>query len=520
MSRLRSAAATDTGYLRVSNQDLALASSDLAVVADGMGGHLGGEVAARMAVEQLLEAYRADPTTDGLIAAVRAANDAVYRRSRTERNLRGMGTTLTAAALLGDEPDGQMRLAVVNVGDSRAYLVDRRARKIHQLTEDHSVVEEMVRNGELTPGEAAVHPHRHILTRALGIEPTIDPDCWELDLEPGSRLLLCSDGLTNELGEQEIADVLLDEADTAKAASELVRLALHRGGTDNVTVVVLDILAGEASSQLEDVVIIPEGVPGTIIPAGVPGLSESAAVPETPEITEAIAVAPGATPGAEPLAGPAGRTSPAASATTSPHGTPRVAKGGGEPPTAAHTRPLLLVRSKRPKVNRDRIVTVRVVLFMLVFVAVLGGTAGVVVWFDKASFFVGLDRGHVTIFQGRPGGLLWFEPTIVERTSITPSDLLASNVVYLRQGMEESSYQAARDLVRSLALERPRLATNESATTTTPASVVTTTTKAPAVIPPATASTTTTTRAPTTTTGPPTSTTRAPTTTTTTKPKK
>ena len=174
MSRLRTAAATDTGYLRSTNQDVALATSDLAAVADGMGGHLGGEVAARIAVEQLLETYRRDRTTDGLLAAVGAANSAVYSRSQSDRNLRGMGTTLTAAAYIGDEPGGKLRLALVNVGDSRAYLVDRSERRVHKLTEDHSVVEEMVRSGELTPEEAAVHPHRHILTRALGIEPSIE----------------------------------------------------------------------------------------------------------------------------------------------------------------------------------------------------------------------------------------------------------------------------------------------------------------------------------------------------------
>jgi len=480
VSRLRTAAATDTGYLRVTNQDLALATSDLAVVADGMGGHLGGEVAARLAVEVVLEAYRRDRTTDGLIAAVRAANDAVYRRGKSDRNLRGMGTTLTAAALLGDEADGQLRLAVANVGDSRAYLVDRRERRIHQLTEDHSVVEEMVRNGELSPDEAAVHPHRHILTRALGIEPTIDPDCWEIDLEPGSRLLLCSDGLTNELGEQEIAEVLLDEADTGKAASELVRRALHRGGTDNVTVVVLDVLAGEAPEGLEDVVMLPVAVAGS---------PEPASPADTSEITEAIAFTP--------------------------------AVSSGEAAGAAHVRPLLLVRTKRPKTNRDRIVTIRVVLFVLVFVAVLGGTAGVVVWFDKASFFVGLDQGHVTIFQGRPGGLLWFKPSVVERTSLTPAELLASNVVSLQQGMETSSYQAARNLVHGLSLERARLAPVTTTTTirshalvprTTGVGVVTSHT---AVTTTTGAATTTTTRGPMTT-----STTSGPSTPTTTRPRR
>ena len=448
MSRLRTAAATDTGYLRSTNQDVALATNDLAAVADGMGGHLGGEVAARIAVEQLLEAYRRDRTTDGLLAAVGAANSAVYSRSQSDRNLRGMGTTLTAAAYVGDEPGGQLRLALVNVGDSRAYLVDRSERRAHKLTEDHSVVEEMVRSGELTPEEAAVHPHRHILTRALGIEPSIEVDCWELDLEPGSRVLLCSDGLTNELGEQEIAEVLLDEPDAEKAAGELVRLALHRGGIDNVTVVVLDVLAGEAPVVNDDIVVIPLAAPGA------PGPASGA---EAPPITEAVVLTPAVSAAASTP--PPSTVSAVVSAPTA--SSPRAGQG------PARSRPMLLVRAKRPKEQRDRVFTIRVALFALVFVGILGSTAGVVIWFDKASFYVGLDQGYVTIFQGRPGGLLWLKPSVVERTTITPADLLASNVAYLKQGMEEASYQAARNLVHSLSLERTVVAPSESTTTTT-----------------------------------------------------
>ncbi|MGO9148735.1 MAG: Stp1/IreP family PP2C-type Ser/Thr phosphatase [Acidimicrobiales bacterium] len=471
MSWLRTAAATDTGYLRVTNQDVALATNDLAAVADGMGGHLGGEVAARIAVEQLLEAYRRDRTTDGLLAAVAAANSAVYARSKSDRNLRGMGTTLTAAAFIGDEPDGQLRVALVNVGDSRAYLVDWRERRVHKLTEDHSVVEEMVRSGELTLEEAAVHPHRHILTRALGIEPSIEPDCWELDLEPGSRLLLCSDGLTNELGEQDIAKVLLDEADAEKAASELVRLALHRGGIDNVTVVVLDVLAGETPAVSDDVVVIPVALSGAPVQA-------SGAITEAVALTAAGGAAVSSSPAGQPSS-PAGQPivakgSLAVPMTTAP---PRVLEVPSVGAAPRASRPMVLVKAKRRKEHRDRIFTIRVALFVLVFVAILGSTAGVVVWFDKASFYVGLDRGYVTIFQGRPGGLLWLEPSVVERTAITPSDLLSSNVVYLKQGMEESSYQAARNLVRSLSLERTVIIPSESTTTTT--FLATTTTSVP-----------------------------------------
>ena len=287
MSRIATAAATHTGYLRTTNQDIALATSDLAAVADGMGGHVGGEIAARIAVEHLLEAYRRDRTTEGLLAAVRDANEAIYQRSRSDRNLRGMGTTLTAVAVVGEESDGRVRLALVNVGDSRGYLLDRPEKRIQKLTDDHSVVEEMVRSGELTADEAAVHPHKHILTRVLGVELSLDVDCWELDLDPGSRLLLCSDGLTNELGEQEIANVLAEKADLETAANELVRLALQRGGIDNVTVVVLDVIAGEVAASPDDVVLLPEEVGGM---PGAPVAGESDA------ITEAVALTESATP--------------------------------------------------------------------------------------------------------------------------------------------------------------------------------------------------------------------------------
>ena len=506
MSRLRTAAATHTGYLRASNEDLALATSDLAAVADGMGGHLGGEVAARIAVEHLLEAYRNDRTTQGLLAAVSDANDAIYQRSRSDRSLRGMGTTLTAAALVGDEPDGQLRLALVNVGDSRGYLLDRAEKRVHKLTEDHSVVEEMVRSGELTPEEAAVHPHRHILTRVLGIEPNIETDCWELDLQPGSVLLLCSDGLTNELGEQEIAQVLVENADIESAASELVRLALQRGGTDNVTVVVVEVVADDASAESDDVVILPESVGGT---------PEPAVAGESDAITEAVALA-----SAEPQApvSPSRKPAQASVATTAPVTARR----------PGYTRPVVLVpqkrRQRRQRTRGDRVVTVRVALFVLVFVVVFGGAAGVVVWFNNASFFVGLDGGYVAIFQGRPGGLLWFKPSVVERTTLKPTDLLASNVVYLKQGMEESSYQAARNLVHDLSLERSRVTPDPVTTTTTttaPAPGVTTTishsgvtTTSHPVVTPGTASRTTTTGLA----GTNTSSVAAPTTTTTTLP--
>jgi len=206
MSRLLTAAATDTGYLRgrpiktSPSQQMTWQQS-----LTGWRGHLGGEVAARIAVEELLNAYRRDRTTEGLVRGPRVSpTRAVYRRSMSDRNLRGMGTTLTAAGFVGDEPDDQLRLALVNVGDSRAYLLDRPGQRILKLTDDHSVVEEMVRSGELTPDEAAVHPHRHILTRALGIEPRSNRTAGSSTSSLAAASCSAATGSRTSCGEQEI----------------------------------------------------------------------------------------------------------------------------------------------------------------------------------------------------------------------------------------------------------------------------------------------------------------------------
>ncbi len=195
---------------------------------------------------------------------------------------------------------------------------------------------------------------------------------------------------------------------------------------------------------------------------------------ESAAVTEAVALTPA-------TAGPSGPAAPRTAAA------PVAVVATAAEPRPAYTRPLVLVpqqRRQRRQRGRDRILTFRVVLFVLVFVAVLVGAGGVVVWFNNASFFVGLDRGYVAIFQGRPGGLLWFKPSVVERTTLKPSELLASNVVYLRQGMEESSYVAARNVVRNLSLERSRIVAEEVTTTTAPLRVTTTSrpSAAPAVI--------------------------------------
>lgn len=224
-------AATDVGRVRDGNEDAYLVDDDmgLAAVADGMGGHRAGEVASATA----LEALRAAVTSGRpLRESIEDANDAVFTKSLTDASLRGMGTTLTAATLVAGDT-----LLVGHVGDSRAYLLHDG--ELRQVTDDHSLVEELVREGRLTADEAAVHPQRSIITRALGIDPTVNVDVYPVELTPGDRLLLCSDGLTGMVQPDDIAATLRRESDPARVASQLVDAANAAGGEDNITVVVV-----------------------------------------------------------------------------------------------------------------------------------------------------------------------------------------------------------------------------------------------------------------------------------------
>jgi protein phosphatase len=251
MTRLTGAAHSDIGQVRAVNQDSAVAEPGMGlfVVADGMGGHLGGEVASALAVETLLSAIRAAgpsagpgiDSTESLVDAVLGANERVFDEGRSNAELQGMGTTLCALALVGSGPDA--RLAVVNVGDSRIYLL--RDGELEQLTEDHSLVQELVRQGQLTPEEAASHPMRNVVTRVIGVEGDVEVDWWERPADPGDRYLLCSDGLFNEVTESRIAATLRALADPGEAARTLVALANDGGGRDNITCVVVDVHDGD-----------------------------------------------------------------------------------------------------------------------------------------------------------------------------------------------------------------------------------------------------------------------------------
>lgn len=233
--RIRWGGASDRGLRRAENQDAMYADIGLFVVADGMGGHLGGSVASSLAVKTL--AANSPSTPSELLAAVRHANQVVHHRSTAHADLTGMGTTLCAIAVV--QSDDNRVWCLVNVGDSRVYRYQ--AGKLTQLTVDHNFVAEMVRAGDLTEAQAAEHPRRNTLTRAIGVEPEVLVDDWILDLTGNDRFLLCTDGLTNELDESEITELLEVDQHPSEVARALVRQANDRGGRDNSTALVVDV---------------------------------------------------------------------------------------------------------------------------------------------------------------------------------------------------------------------------------------------------------------------------------------
>ena len=242
--RLSHGAASAVGRVRAINQDDFGAGDDLFVLADGMGGHRGGEVASAEAVAGVLGSFD-ERTRAGLARAVDRANQAVFGRAAGDVDLFGMGTTLCALALVRSE--GGDVLAVANVGDSRVYRYGDG--RLTQVSDDHSLVADLVRAGDLTEEEAARHPQRNILTRALGIELVLSVDTWELSIQADDRYLLCSDGLFNEIDDDRIAALLAGHDNPELTAATLVRAAVDAGGHDNVTALVVDIDAAPSAQE-------------------------------------------------------------------------------------------------------------------------------------------------------------------------------------------------------------------------------------------------------------------------------
>jgi protein phosphatase len=250
--RYDSAALSDCGRNRPSNEDAFGISEECGVyvVCDGMGGAAAGEVASSMAVGEVLRLLssrtevesEAAPLEDGIEEAIRATNEAIHSRSQDDFQLGGMGTTLVGLVAEG------RRVLVFNVGDSRCY----RMRNLHleQISLDHSLVEEQVRMGRITPAEALRSPMRNVITRALGTQPTVEPDIFELEAEPGDIFLLCSDGLTGEIADPVIESIIADDLPLDQLCASLVDAANEAGGHDNITCLLVRAGSEETSDQV------------------------------------------------------------------------------------------------------------------------------------------------------------------------------------------------------------------------------------------------------------------------------
>ena len=401
MTEMRWGSALHVGQVRQVNQDHVLTREGLFAVADGMGGHRAGEVASEVAVDTLRDA-NAEPTTEALVAAVQKANASVVTMAREDPELRGMGTTVSALALVRDTEADRDLLAVVNVGDSRCYLLRAESEDLEQVTEDHSLVATLVRQGQLTEEEAAVHPQRNILTRALGIDGRVLVDSWELEPVRGDRYLLCSDGLFNEVEDRAIASVLRRLDDPDEAAAELVRLANEHGGRDNISVVIADVV--EADTEVGSA----PGREGRII---------------------------GVVHG-EDRAGASQEQIPARPATPASAPTDEAAPPGG---SAASTGP-------------GSRLSWRVVAFVAALCAIVGGTYLTISWLASSTYYVGVEDGEVAIFQGRPGGTLWVDASLEEipEPAISASDVPAEFADDVDAGREFSSLDDARAYVENI----------------------------------------------------------------------
>jgi len=475
MTILRSGSATDVGRVRAINEDQALEGATLFAVADGMGGHAGGDVAAQTAISALQQGFGSQPSPNGLLQAVRDANQAVWERSQSDPDLRGMGTTLTTIGLVSTGEGDHLVLA--NVGDSRAYRY--RAGRLEQLTVDHSVAEELVARGELTPAQADVHPHRHILTRALGVGPEVDVDIWDVSPRQGDRILLCSDGLTNELSDDEITILLGSVPDPQEAAETLVARANASGGNDNITVVLVDVLVadGEADDGTGAGVAMatdaadragstpPPGVaadPGDGGAEGLAGAAGTVGAAGAAGLTGAIGTAPAGEGSVNDGDGTRGSVATLSSATI-PAGLL-----DGPPPQVDTTPARRLDRKGRPK--RPRRITLRVILFVLLLAGVGVAAWSVVRWYANSSYYVGLTYEpslagcppgasgdprcqEVVIYQGRAGGVLGIQPKIVRHTGVSLAQVPAAALLLVpnvKSNVEEPSLKAADSYVLGL----------------------------------------------------------------------
>jgi protein phosphatase len=396
---------SDTGRQRRSNEDSYHARAPLFVVADGMGGAQAGEVASRVAVEafqRALDDGGARSAEQLLAERVREANARIYEMSQAEQERAGMGTTITAAHV------GENEVAIAHVGDSRAYRL--RDDELERLTEDHSLVEEMRRRGQLTAQEADEHPQRSIITRALGPEPEVAVDTHSWRGAAGDVYLLCSDGLTSMVPEVQVAALLRGAATLQDAGRALIDAANSAGGRDNITVVLF---------RLEEV---PDADPR--------GVEQPTSVGRTALSTADVRAAVTSAPAAQAV------TSPATAAA---------------PPQARRLRPSAPAPRAHPARRGGRLAKTFAIIALVVIPLGFGAYIA-----NQAVYFIGTDdRGLVTLYRGLPyslpAGIDLFKPAYV---SGVPIQTVPASRRKRLVDHQLRSHDDAADLVRELELGR------------------------------------------------------------------
>ena len=357
---------TDVGRQRNANEDSLVVDPPLFAVADGMGGAKAGEVASAVAVEAVEGATESgEPAEAQLASIVRQANRRIYELAVADESRRGMGTTLTLAKVHGDE------VSLAHVGDSRAYRL--RDGELEQLTRDHSLVAELERSGQITPEAAEHHPQRSIITRALGPEPDVEVDTYTLSGRDGDAFLICSDGLTSMIADDEVGSILRSAGSLDEAADELVRAANQSGGKDNITVILFRLGDHEAAGATatapapsdEDTIV------GEISAADVAAAAPERRAPESaPRDEDESLTALGDAPADATIV------------------RPPPARGTAAPPAPAVPR----------RRRRGRRVVSAVVALLLV-AAVIGGLYVL----SRQVYFIGTnDAGLVTAYRGLP----------------------------------------------------------------------------------------------------------------------
>lgn len=404
--RVHAHGATDVGQVRQGNEDNFLVGDSVYAVADGMGGHLAGEVASELALEPVSDLdgrvfADAEEALMSLRQAVVSANARVARKAADDPQLRGMGTTLTASLVEG------RRLHIAHVGDSRAYLLRRGT--LEQVTNDHTLVQHLINEGQITKEEAATHPQRSIITRAIGVSLQVDVDAFTIDLEQGDTLLLCSDGLTGVVSDARLAETLKRFPDLGEATETLISMANEGGGPDNITVVLLrydETPEGPASRS--------DGDTGELDPQDAP--VPSAVRVDTSESSD------GGSEGdwAKGMGrfGALGRDGPA---------------HYGEDDEAA------------PSAWR-RVGVVSVGVLVLLALVAAGGR-----WLLARSYYVGATGNDVAIYQGVPTDLGPLELSWVhERTDVQVDEVAQFFRGQLREGVPALSLEDARRIVRNM----------------------------------------------------------------------